>query len=390
MRVVRVIGRLNIGGPAIQAINLAKRLEPLGYETTLVRGLEGPREGSMDELAATLGVRSRLLPTLRRNLGPHDLRALASLTLTLRRARADVLHTHQAKAGTLGRLAALLAGSNAPPVRVHTFHGHVLTGYFRPRQAALFSGIERGLARTTTRLVAVSDEVRDDLCRLGVAPRSRIEVIPLGFDLSAFTLTREELARRRAATRRRMGISQDARVVGLVARLVPIKRVDRFLRVARRLADLSDVQFLIVGDGELREELQSSAPARALGGRVSWVGFQSDMPGVMSACDVVALSSDNEGTPVSLIEAQATGLPVVSTAVGGVASAVVDDRSGHLVAADDEAEFAAAVRDLLLDRGKAETFGRRGRQHVLERFRIERLVQDVDVLYRQLLQEGPR
>ena len=166
-RVLRVISRLNVGGPAIQALTLTRLLEPLGYETTLVRGVEGPSEGTMDDLAARLGVNPQLQRSLGRELGPRDARALLTMIGTIRRIKPHILHTHMAKAGTIGRLAAMFAGEAAPRVRIHTFHGHVLTGYFSAPKARIFASIERRLAKSTTRLVAVSDEVRDDLTRLG-------------------------------------------------------------------------------------------------------------------------------------------------------------------------------------------------------------------------------
>src|SRR3954454_2228784 len=387
-RVVRIIGRLNVGGPAIQALTLTRRLEPLGYQTTLIRGTEGPREGNMDQLAHELGVHPRRVGSLGRELGPRDLRALAEVTAALRRLRPDVLHTHTAKAGTIGRLAAMLAGDTAPAVRVHTFHGHVLSGYFSARKERLYTAIERRLARSTTRLVAVSDQVRNDLLRLGVAPPAKIETIPLGFDLAPFQVDPVERARRRAVVRDELGIAADTPVVTLVARLVPIKRVDRFLRVAARLRDLDGVRFLIVGDGELATELEASDAAHLMAGRLVWAGLRGDMPAVMSASDVVALTSDNEGTPVSLIEAQAAGVPVVGTNVGGVADAVADGRTGVLVPVDDEGAFAEAVRGVLLDREHAARLGAAGPDHVRARFSIDRLVRDLDGLYRRLLADG--
>ena len=387
-RVVRVISRLNVGGPAIQALTLTRLLEPLGYETTLVRGVEATREGTMDDMAAELGVNPQLLPSLRRELGPHDAQALLAMTGVLRKVKPDILHTHMAKAGTIGRLAAMLAGDAAPPVRVHTFHGHVLTGYFSARKARIFASIERRLAKGTTRLVAVSDEVRDDLTRLRIAPREQIETIPLGFDLAPFGGTSAETADRRRAVRSELGIAAEARVVTLVARLVPIKRVDRFLRVAGRLTDLEDIRFLIVGDGELRDELQAGDLARSLAPQLTWTGIRRDMPSIVSASDVVALTSDNEGTPVSLIEAQAAGVPVVGTNVGGVAGAVADGQSGILVVPEDEAAFADALRLLLGDPHLAARMGAAGREHVRDRFSIDRLVRDIDGLYRRLLSEA--
>src|SRR5919198_2526380 len=219
VRVLQVIGRLNVGGPAIHAITLTRLLEERGYETRLIRGREGPREGSMDALAEELGVRPVSLPTLQRKIGLGDVAALLFLRRQIRDWRPQILHTHAAKAGALGRLAALLAGRSRPPLIVHTFHGHVLTGYFSPFVSAIFRWIERTLACFTTRLIAVSEEVRDDLVRLRVAPTQRIVVVPLGFDLSRFEAPEDERRERREAFRASLGIPLDAQLVTLVGRL---------------------------------------------------------------------------------------------------------------------------------------------------------------------------
>ena len=376
IRVARIIARLNIGGPAIQAITLTQRLESLGYETLLIRGSEAAHEGSMDQLAEELGVRPLRIARMGRELGAGDLVAFVRLVRELRRFRPDVVHTHAAKAGTLGRLAALVPGRGRPRVTLHTFHGHSLTGYFSQPKAALFSRVERFLAARTTRLIAVSEEVRDDLVRLDVAPAEHIEIVRVGLDLSRFDADEQTRRSQRQELRRQLGIPPDARVVTLIARLVPIKRVDRFLAVAQRLATLPDVWFLIVGDGELRDELQAAQQPR----RVVWAGFQRDVPAVCFASDVVVLTSDNEGTPVSLIEAQAAGVPVVSTRVGGAATVVAPD-SGRLIEADDLDEFARAVR-VLLEPG---VVAGDPRAHVLSTFSLDRLVDDIDELYRRLL-----
>lgn len=380
IRVARIISRLNIGGPAIQAITLTKRMEALGYETLLIRGSEAAHEGSMDHLAQELGVRPLLIARMGRELGAGDVIAFVRLVRELRRFRPDVVHTHAAKAGTLGRLAALVPGRGRPRVTVHTFHGHSLTGYFSPRKAALFLRIERFLAQRTTLLIAISDEVRDDLVRLGVAPAERFEVIRLGLDLTRFDIEPAERRARGAALRSELGIPADARLVTLVARLVPIKRVDRFLAVAEQLAaQRDDVWFLIAGDGELREQLQSLPQPEHL----VWAGFQRDVPAVCFASDVVVLTSDNEGTPVSLIEAQAAGVPVVSTRVGGAASVVAAD-SGALADVDDVAGFSYAVRTLL---ERTATVGD-PRAHVVQTYSLDRLVEDIDDLYRRLLKSA--
>jgi glycosyltransferase involved in cell wall biosynthesis len=386
VRLVRVIARLNIGGPSIQAITLTKRLDELGYATTLVRGSEGPREGNMDHLAHELGVKPVRVSSLQRNPGLHDLRALVSLIRIMRRERPQIVHTHAAKAGTLGRLAALLSGRRrGRPRIVHTFHGHSLSGYFAPRTAALYRQIERVLGRRTDGLIAVSEQVRDELVAMGIAPAERFEVIPLGFDLSRFDLTPRARLAAREALRREFDIPLDAVVVTLVARLVPIKRVDRFLRAAVALGDISSVRFLIVGDGELHDSLRSSSNATALADRVTWTGFRRDIPAVCVASDVVVLCSDNEGTPVSLIEAAAAGLPTVSTTVGGAAKVVRDGETGVLVSRDDETGLVDALRTLVLDLSMRKRMGLAGRAHVVNTFSLERLVSDLDGLYQRLL-----
>lgn len=385
IRIVRVIARLNIGGPAIQALTLTKRLEAHGYTTTLVRGREEPDEGNMDHLAAELGVTPVLVPWLRRNPGWHDLPALLTLALLIRRRRPQIVNTHAAKGGTLGRLATLIAfpRKRTRPVLIHTYHGHSLRGYFSPRAAAVYRTIEQVLGRVTDCLIAVSEEVRDELVALEVAPAAKFTVVPLGFDLSPFTVNAAVRRQMRAALRAELGIPHDARVVTLVARLVPIKRVDRFLRLAVALHDLPDVRFLIVGDGELRESLKASPDAQSLDGRVVWAGFRRDMPAVYFASDVVVQTSDNEGTPVALIEAQAAGVPVVSTRVGGTASAVVGDEA--LAPAGDQDRLASLVHAALCNRDSALTRAASAQGCVVSRFDLNRLIADLDQLYRHAL-----
>jgi glycosyltransferase involved in cell wall biosynthesis len=392
VKVVHVIARLNIGGPAIQAITLTRTMTGSGYATTLVRGVEDDHEGSMDDLARELGVEPVLIPSLRRNPGWYDLKALLALIRLMHREQPDIVHTHAAKAGTLGRIAAIVAGwgRRTKPIVVHTYHGHSLTGYFSPRVAGIYRRIEQLLAHRTDKLVAVSDEVRDELIALRVAPPDRFEVIPLGFDLSRFVPDPRARAAIRKATRAELNIAQDAIVVILVARLVPIKRVDRFLHAARALSRNTDgVRFLIVGDGELGDELRASAAARALGDTVIWTGFRHDIDALLFASEIAVLCSDNEGTPVSLIEASAAGLPVVSTRVGGAATVVKDGQTGFLVERGDGDELARAVRRLVEDPDLRATMGRAGQAHARNAFTLERLNDDLAALYRELTLSSP-
>jgi glycosyltransferase involved in cell wall biosynthesis len=384
---LRMITRLNVGGPAIQAITLTNELGHRGYLTTLLRGEEQHHEASMDYLADDLGVVPVKVDGLRRNLGIHDLRGLWQVLGWIRRERPAILHTHLAKAGALGRIASLLMWRQRPAVILHTFHGHGFVGEFSRFGTRLNIWVERMLARMTTRLIAVSDEVKDDLTRLGIAPASQIEVIRLGFDLSRFTVCDEHRKSIRAETRSKLGIPGNATVVTLIARLVKIKRVDRFLAAARLLQHRADVWFLVVGDGELRSELKASEDAVALSDRLIWTGFERDIPAICFASDVVALTSDSEGTPVALIEAQAAGLPVVSTPVGGVETVVLDRESGLICEASPPA-LSQGLANLLENPERRRRYGERGREHCLERFTLERLVDDLDRLYRRLLAEN--
>ena len=389
MRVMRVIARLNIGGPAIQAITLSRMLESRGYETTLVRGTEEPSEGNMDHLAQALGVEPVLVSSMRRSPGPRDLAAVITLARLIARERPAVVHTHAAKAGALGRVAALIAPGGRDRRLVHTYHGHSLTGYFGSFSERIFLRIERALARRTDRLVAVSQEVRNELTALGVGDAASFEVIPLGLDLTRFQAEPAVRDSRGAAARRALGIPAGARVVTLIARLVPIKRVDRFLRLGLALIEDPQTHLLIVGDGELGPSLRGSREARALEGRLTWAGFRHDIPDLLWASDVAVQTSDNEGTPVSLIEAQAAGVPVVSTRVGGVATVIRDGQTGCVVDTDDEQGLATAVTRLLADPDLRRRMADEGRRHAVETFSLERLVDDVDDLYRRLLGAGP-
>jgi glycosyltransferase involved in cell wall biosynthesis len=270
------------------------------------------------------------------------------------------------------------------PVVIHTYHGHSLTGYFSGRIAGIYRLVEQLLAPGTDVLLAVSAEVRDDLIGLKVAPPSKFRVMPLGFDLSPFT-NDEDRAQRRLTLREEWGAEPDDVVITLIARLVPIKRVDRFLAAARAIAEREHVRFVVVGDGELHETLAGSEDALALGERLIWAGFRRDIPDVCFASDVVALTSDNEGTPVSLIEAQAAAVAVVATDVGGVRSAVRDGESGRLVPAGATDALSGAIAELADDPDLRRRMGAAGRQHATSLYTLARLTADHAALYDELL-----
>lgn len=369
-----------MGGPAVHVILLTEGLKQRGYETRLIVGHESEREGNLLHLAEGKGIACERLPGLGREVRlTGDVRALLGLWRLMREFQPHIVHTHTAKAGMLGRLAAFGAGV---PVVVHTYHGHVLRGYFGPLVTEAYRALEKLLSRFTTVLVTVSESVRADLVELGIARADHIRVIPLGLELTdlAGDLPRGCL---RSAT----GISPDAPLVGIVGRLVPIKDVGTFVAAADILRrSRPEIRFAVVGDGETRGALEAQVRDRALAGVVHFHGWQSNMREVMGDLDVVVNCSRNEGTPVALIEAMAGGVPVVATAVGGTPDLVgLTGERGLLVPAGDPERLAAAIIDVLSTPELARERALRARRHVLAHHSVERLVDDVDRLYRELL-----
>ena len=387
MRVLRLITRLNIGGPSIQAITLSDRLTQRGFTTRLVHGSLGDGEGDMRYLLPP-SADVEYLPQLRRELSPvDDYAAFRRVLAILRDFRPQIVHTHMAKAGAIGRAAAALYNRRAAPADrariVHTYHGHVLEGYFSPAKTAIFVGLERQLARSTDRIVAISPAIRDELLtehRIGRGDQYR--VIPLGFDLSAMAAVDDPA---RAAARQSLGISPSAHVVSTVGRLTAIKQHQLFLETARLVANADPAAiFLIAGDGELRGALETATRDFGLTDRVRFLGWRRDLATIYGASDVFLLTSRNEGTPVALIESLAAGVPGVSTDVGGVKD-VIDSNTGALAPVDDAAGLASAVQRLIADPVLRKTMGERGRASVLARYGLDRLVNDVDALYREML-----
>lgn len=379
-RVLRIFSRLNIGGPSLHVIHLSAGLVDFGFDTRLVIGRTDPHEGDFLDLAEARGVQIAIVPELGRAIRPgNDLKALAKIYRRMRHEKPSIVHTHTAKAGALGRLAALLA---RVPLVVHTYHGHVLSGYFNPAVSLVFRSIEGLLARSTDVLLTVSDSVKDDLVRLGVAPASRVRVLPLGLDLGPLVGILPRGTLRRAA-----GWADAARVVGIVGRLVPIKDVDTFIAAAASVAKAApDARFAIVGDGEERSRLEALAHS-VLGERVHFFGWRKDTAHVFGDLDLVVNTSLNEGTPVALIEALAACRPVVATAVGGTPDLLEGGRFGALVPARSPEETARAIRAALDSPSSAARMAADGQTQVAERYSVARLVKDMATLYRQLLTE---
>ena len=384
IRILRIITRLNTGGPAVHLATLAGALDPARYEQWLVTGREGPGEGSMRPLVERRGVHPILIPEMlgTPRLGLRDAAALRRIRRLVRDLRPDIVETHLSKAGILGRVAARL--EHVPAV-VHVFHGHVLDGYFGPLKTWMARRTERALAAISDRLVAVSARVKQELVNHGISHGDRIAVIELGLELDPLLDCRSA----RGLLRRELGIAPDAPLVGNVGRLSRIKNHELFLEAAARVATRHpEVRFLVVGDGERRSALESRVRRLNLTRQVLFAGWRSDLPGVYADLDVLALSSDNEGTPLVLIEAMAAGCPTVATGVGGVPDLIDDGVSGLLVPPRQAGPLADAIVRVLQDRHLAGALAAQAQVTARTRFGVERLAAEMDALYRDIVAEG--
>jgi glycosyltransferase involved in cell wall biosynthesis len=386
VKILRVIARLNMGGPALHVAYLTAGLRERGYDTTLVAGSLARGEDSMAFVAEGRDVEIIRIDELGREISPlRDLAATLRLARLIRRERPDILHTHTAKAGTVGRVAALLAGRRRPPIVVHTFHGHVLRGYFGPLRSLVFRLLERWLAAHTTALIAVSPQVRDDLVDLHVAAPGRFAVIRLGIELDERVNGAQN---GRLESRRYLGIPPDRFAVGWIGRMTAVKRTDDVLLAFKRLRDEGvDAVLCLVGDGPDRVQLERRAHELGVMRDTLFLGYQEDVAQFYAAFDALVLPSSNEGTPVSAIEALAAGRPVVATRVGGVPDVVEEGKDGFLVEPGATDELADRLGQLARDPELRERMGRAGRERVLPRYAVDRLVDDVDRLYRSLLSE---
>jgi len=397
-KVLRILTRLNIGGPSIHAALLSTRLDSRRFATCLVVGEPDPTEGDLSGLIDARSARLIRLNGLRRQIRPWaDFTTFWRLVGIIRRERPRIIHTHMAKAGAVGRLAGWWYNTFGPgrtagvrAVLIHTFHGHVLEGYFSGWLSIMFLGIERWLARRTDCLIAVSRSVRDELLAKGIGRADQWRIIPLGLDLSALGA---------------LPVPNGSSPVrfGMVGRLVPVKNPALFLQALAPLVQQpprEQIVGVMVGDGPLRRAVEEEIRARRLGAFVRLTGWQRQMEAVYRDIDVACVTSWNEGTPVSLIEAMAAGRAVIATDVGGVRDLLTEPlearkavsrggfqivQRGVLVQAGDATGFGAAMRRLARDAALRQQLGATGRAHVLRAFTAERLLQDVSALYEQLL-----
>jgi glycosyltransferase involved in cell wall biosynthesis len=411
MKIVRVIARLNVGGPAKHVAWLTAGLRDSDWDSVLVAGSVPPGEEDMGYFAADLGVQPIIIPEMSREVSLKDGKSIWKLYRLFRREQPDVVHTHTAKAGTVGRIAGLLYRWLTPatlmgrPRRcafVHTYHGHIFHGYYGPMKTRVFVNIEKALARLITdKIVVVSEQQRREIHEtFGVGRAKQFVIIPLGLDLNSFN----GLDQRREMFRAELGINSDEILVGIVGRLTEIKNHELFLNAVERFkADNveSKVRFVVIGDGTLRSKLESLASSLGIGSNVIFAGGRRDPENFYAGLDIVALTSNNEGTPLTLIEAMANGIPVISTSVGGVVDLLGKCETpsqpdspyqicprGISVTANDVASFAAGLKYLVEDPVLRKKVGDRGLEFVKRNYSKDRLLDDIRALYRALPQSA--
>jgi glycosyltransferase involved in cell wall biosynthesis len=388
-RIVRIIARLNVGGPAKHVVWLTSGLEAAGYRSLLVTGTVPPGEEDMSYFADDAGVTPVYIPEMSREISLKDAVTTWKLFRLLLRERPDIVHTHTAKAGTVGRVAGLfyrwltpgvLIGRPRPCKFVHTYHGHVFHSYYGRFTTGVFLRIERLLAKVVTdRLVVVSEQQREEINKtFRVGRTEQIRVIRLGLDLNVFS----NYANRRGPFREELGIADNVTLVGIVGRLTEVKNHEMFLESVARVG-LDNVRYVIIGDGSLRASLEAKARSLGIEKQVIFAGSRKDPEYFYPALDIVALTSRNEGTPLTLIEAMANARPVIATLVGGVVDLVGDDR-GLGVRPYDVDAFAAGLGILIKDKMLRDKLGRSGFEFVEKNYRKERLLKDIEDLYGEL------
>ena len=373
IRVMRIIARMNIGGPAVQVSGLMRGFNSTEFDHRLYTGFCAIDEADYLDSVATDVKANRIEGLGRRVSLSGDIRAFLSLVKVIREFKPHIIHTHTAKAGFLGRVASLVSLQKS--VRVHTFHGHLLNGYFGSFRRTLVVIEEKSLAFITQQLLAVGDKVRQDLLEAGIGTKAKFELMPPGLSIGNLPSKNDAL--------KFFGLPNERLQCAFIGRVTQIKRPDRFLDVVSEIKKRSIcLDFFIAGDGELLGACRERIMAENL--PVNALGWQSNIEKVLSAADIVVLTSDNEGTPLSLIQAGMAGLPVVSTNVGSVPEVVLNNMTG-LITSLDVQEIADALEKLVSDNALRAQLGIAAQKFTLANFGVQRLVQDHEVLYKKLL-----
>ncbi len=407
MKIFQIIARLNVGGPARQIIWLTQKFQNAEFNSVLIAGTVPDGEEDMSYLTAAHGVKPIFIPELSRELSAKDIVSLFKIYREIRRQNPDIIHTHTAKAGTVGRIAAFmyrwltlrtLIGKPRPVKIIHTFHGHVFHSYYGAFKTRIFITIERILALLAThKIIVITDQqYREIHEHFGVGSAGQFAIVPLGIDLSVY----DQNDNKRSILRNEVGANKSDIVVGFVGRLTEIKNIPLLLETAAKYKDLADtdkpqIKFAIIGDGNLRESLEAQAKTLRLNNIVHFLGNREDIVSILAGTDIVALTSNNEGTPLSLIEAMAAGKPVISTAVGGVVDLlgnIVDPFDGFTVCErgvavepDNPEHFINGLIYLAKNEKLQESCAINGKRFVTEKYSVSRLETDIIELYRDLV-----
>ena len=394
IRVLRIMHRMNIGGPTHHASYLTKYLDK-EFETMLISGLitEGEQDGSF--IMESIGIKPVYIKDMKRSINPfQDIKALFAIKAIINQYKPTIVHTHAAKSGTLGRIAALWAGV---PIIIHTFHGHVFHSYFGWFKTNLFLKIERFLAKKSTKIIAISEAQKRELVEdFKIAPADKFTVIPLGFDLSKF---QENYIEKRQIFRIQYNLTDDTVAIGIIGRVTAIKNVSMFIQAVRFLLDNTHIPFkaFIVGDGDLRHAIEKEANDLNIPFSTEksdkhpyplvFTSWRTDIDIINAGLDIVALTSLNEGTPVSLIEAQAANNPIVATEVGGIRDIVIENETALLCSTKDTEKFSNQLLSLIENKELRLSLGKKGFEHVFNKFHYTRLVNDIRLLYLKLVSE---
>jgi glycosyltransferase involved in cell wall biosynthesis len=391
-KVLRILNRLIIGGPLLNASYLTKYLSP-EFETLLVVGQKESHEKDANFITDALGIKPLYLPEMERSINPlKDFSAYKRMKGIIRDFKPDIVHTHAAKPGAIGRMA---AHQMKVPVIVHTYHGHVFHSYFNPAKTKLILKAERYLAKKSSAIIAISAAQQKELVLdFNIASAEKFRIIPLGLDLDKFS---EDYATKRKKFRDEFKLEDDVIAIAIIGRLVPVKNHSLFLQGIKHVLENSTkkIKAFIVGDGETRAALETNAKELGIGfsGETSsehphpliFTSWRSDVDVINAGADIIALTSFNEGTPVSLIEAQAAGNPIVSTRVGGIGDVVLEGKSGLLSSVEDNQQFCANLLALVNDDALRNSMSQQGTSFVKEQFSYHRLMNDMRKLYYELL-----
>lgn len=392
IKVLRIINRFNLGGPTYNAAYLTKYLSD-DFETLLVGGEKYEEEESSEFILEKLGLKPIIIPEMQRSINrKNDRIAYKKIKDIIKDFQPDIVHTHASKAGTLGRFA---ASKMKVPVIVHTFHGHVFHSYFGKAKTTFYKNIERYLAKKSDKIIAISELQKDELSiEHKVCKPEKIEIVPLGFDLSRF---QENIEEKRVSFRKEYKITEDEIAIGIVGRLVAIKNHKMFLDVVANIVAKATkkVRFFIIGDGEEKENIKAYSlqldidfTEWSVSKKTATITFTSWIKNIdwaNAGLDIIVLTSLNEGTPVSLIEAQASNKPIVTTNVGGVKNVTLENKTAFVSEVDDVEDFTEKLLILIDNDDIRNEMGTKGWTFVKEKYSYDRLVKDVENLYFNLL-----